>query len=95
MHPINRNVFLYYGSKKFVHPVIFGHGSVHAHILFGKKRNEILFKQKKRTQEQVTKVILSTIRLKLLTFHFKRTTRVERVLNVWKLPSSLVKILDT
>ncbi|PWA38431.1 cytochrome P450 [Artemisia annua] len=53
------------------------------------KDNGRLFKQRKRTHEQVTEVILYTIRLKLLTFHFKKTKRVDRVLDVWKLPRSL------
>ena len=55
------------------------------------ERNGRLFKKKKKSCEQLIEVILSIIRLKLLTFHFKKTSRVDRVLAVWKLPCSLIK----
>ena len=54
------------------------------------ERNARLFKKKKRTYEQVSKVILATVRLKLLTFRFKRTSRVERLLAEWNLPTYLI-----
>lgn len=55
------------------------------------ERNTRLFKKKKRNANQVVDVIISTVRLKLLTFHFKKTSNVERVLATWNLPSQLMR----
>ena len=55
------------------------------------ERNTRLFKKKKRNANQVVDVIISTVRLKLLTFHFKKTSNVERVLTTWNLPSQLMR----
>nr|XP_043639206.1 uncharacterized protein LOC122610274 [Erigeron canadensis] len=55
------------------------------------ERNARLLQQKKRSENQVVQLILSTIRLKLMTCRFKRTSRVEELLVRWKLPSSLLK----
>ena len=49
------------------------------------ERNSRLFKQKKRSKDQVIKLILFTVRLKLLTLSFKKSSRVDR----WQLGTCL------
>ncbi|GJU61514.1 reverse transcriptase domain, reverse transcriptase zinc-binding domain protein [Tanacetum coccineum] len=55
------------------------------------ERNHRLFKNEKRSEDQVIKVIKSTVRLKLLSCKFKKTKNVEYFLHLWKLPSSLIR----
>ncbi|GKD15372.1 hypothetical protein Tco_1199779 [Tanacetum coccineum] len=49
-----------------------------------------LFKNKKRSQDQIIDVIKSTICLKLLTCRFKKTVKVQMLIHLWKLPTSLM-----
>ncbi|GKE56850.1 hypothetical protein Tco_1496035, partial [Tanacetum coccineum] len=56
-----------------------------------KERNSRLFKNQKRSKDQVIKVIKSTVRLKLLSCKFKKTKKVEFFMHLWKLPSSLIR----
>ncbi|GJT39899.1 hypothetical protein Tco_0939764 [Tanacetum coccineum] len=55
------------------------------------ERNCRLFKNQKRSQDQIIEVIKSTVRLKLLTCKFKSTTNDKAVLHLWKLPDSLLQ----
>ncbi|GJU05521.1 putative reverse transcriptase domain-containing protein [Tanacetum coccineum] len=55
------------------------------------ERNNRLFKNQKRSEDQVIEVIKSTIRLKLLSYKFKKTKKVEFFMHLWKLPSSLIR----
>ena len=51
------------------------------------ERNSRLFKQKKSTVDEVVQVIISTVRLKLVTFKFKKITPRSRILlDKWKIP---------
>lgn len=50
------------------------------------ERNARLFKNIKRTNDQVIGIILETIRLKLITFRFKKTVKVDRLIEDWNLP---------
>nr|XP_043625569.1 uncharacterized protein LOC122596994 [Erigeron canadensis] len=56
------------------------------------ERNARLFMQGSRNVNGVAEQILSTIRLKLLTFRYKRSAHVERLLAAWDLP---VLLLDS
>ncbi|GKB49551.1 reverse transcriptase domain, reverse transcriptase zinc-binding domain protein [Tanacetum coccineum] len=58
------------------------------------ERNFWLFQKKKWSKEQVCEVILSTIRLKLLSFHYKKFKNVEVLFETWKLPKLLVRDED-
>ncbi|GJT98864.1 RNA-directed DNA polymerase, eukaryota, reverse transcriptase zinc-binding domain protein [Tanacetum coccineum] len=51
------------------------------------ERNNRLFKNQKRSEDQLIEVIKSTVRLKLLSCKFKKTTNIEFFLHLWKLPS--------
>ncbi|PWA88844.1 Lupus La protein [Artemisia annua] len=82
---------LSYGKSRSTNSIISKLVFAASSYFIWQERNARLFKQKKRSIEQVTEVIISTVRLKLLTFHFKRTIRVERVLARWKLPTYLIK----
>ena len=55
------------------------------------ERNYRLFKNQKRSKDQVVDVIKSTVLLKLLTCRFKKTTQMEAFLHLWKLPKSLIR----
>ncbi|GJT00107.1 reverse transcriptase domain, reverse transcriptase zinc-binding domain protein [Tanacetum coccineum] len=53
------------------------------------KRNSRLFKKKASTVSQIVQVITSSVRLKLVTFKFKKmSTRSRPLLDQWKIPSS-------
>ncbi|GJY29296.1 reverse transcriptase domain, reverse transcriptase zinc-binding domain protein [Tanacetum coccineum] len=54
------------------------------------ERNNRLFMKTLRTKDQVINVIMSTIRLKLLTCKFKKTKNVENIIHLWKLPTSMI-----
>ncbi|GKA41820.1 reverse transcriptase domain, reverse transcriptase zinc-binding domain protein [Tanacetum coccineum] len=54
------------------------------------ERNSRLFKKNKRSQAQVEDLILATVRLKLLTFSFKKSSRMEALLTTWNVPKSLL-----
>ncbi|GKA59737.1 hypothetical protein Tco_0759050 [Tanacetum coccineum] len=51
-----------------------------------RERNNRLFKGARRSPEELRDLIIVTIRLKLVSFRFKNTTRVKRLLALWKLP---------
>ncbi|GJS24837.1 hypothetical protein Tco_0453469 [Tanacetum coccineum] len=52
------------------------------------KRNGRLFKKKTSSPDQIVQVILSMVRLKLVTFKFKKmSTRSHLLLDQWKIPS--------
>ncbi|PWA92968.1 reverse transcriptase zinc-binding domain-containing protein [Artemisia annua] len=52
------------------------------------ERNARLFKRKKSTVAEVVQVIVSNVRLKLVTFKFKKlTARSRSMLDAWKIPS--------
>ncbi|GJS39935.1 putative reverse transcriptase domain-containing protein [Tanacetum coccineum] len=52
--------------------------------------NNRLFNKKKRSQDQVIDIIKSKVWLKLLTCRFKKTSNVQKLMNLWKLPNSLI-----
>ncbi|KAJ0604634.1 putative RNA-directed DNA polymerase [Helianthus annuus] len=58
------------------------------------ERNNRLFSTKKRNATHLIEVILTTIRMKLHTMKFKRTSRVNQVLLEWKLPRALIMDQD-
>ena len=55
------------------------------------ERNLRLFQKKKRSVLQVIEVITSTVRLKLLSFRYKKSKNVDLLLEKWKLPNCLVR----
>ena len=55
------------------------------------ERNSRLFMHKKRSQDQLVDVIFTTVRLKLCTFKFKKTRRVENALEKWNLSYALIQ----
>ncbi|GKA17634.1 hypothetical protein Tco_0697471 [Tanacetum coccineum] len=50
------------------------------------ERNDRLFNGTRRTPKEIKDQIVVTIRLKLFSFRFKNTTRVKRMLALWKMP---------
>ncbi|GJZ01991.1 hypothetical protein Tco_0519952 [Tanacetum coccineum] len=53
------------------------------------ERNSRLSKKKSSTVPQIIEVITSIVRLKLITFKFKKvSTRARLLLDTWKIPSS-------
>ncbi|GJV93061.1 zf-CCHC domain-containing protein [Tanacetum coccineum] len=54
------------------------------------ERNYRLFKKKKRSQDQVIDIIMSTVRLKLMNCRFKKTSIVQMLSRLWKLPTTLI-----
>ncbi|GKD01589.1 hypothetical protein Tco_1171863 [Tanacetum coccineum] len=54
------------------------------------EQNNRLFKKKNRTVEKVHDVIISMVRLKLLTFRFNNTNQVMKMLELWKMPKDIV-----
>ncbi|XP_022031768.1 uncharacterized protein LOC110932821 [Helianthus annuus] len=54
------------------------------------ERNQRLFSTKKRSADQLVEVILTTVRMKLHTMKFKRTSQANNVLQEWRLPRGLL-----
>ncbi|GKB93677.1 hypothetical protein Tco_0979814, partial [Tanacetum coccineum] len=52
------------------------------------ERNNRLFKNAKRSPEELRDSIMVTVRLKLMTFRFKNIANVTRMLDRWKMPKS-------
>ncbi|GJX92304.1 hypothetical protein Tco_0345630 [Tanacetum coccineum] len=52
------------------------------------ERNNRLFKKARRSPEEVRDIIMVTVHLKLITFRFKCTANVDRLLARWKMPSN-------
>ncbi|GJV95702.1 hypothetical protein Tco_1547279, partial [Tanacetum coccineum] len=52
------------------------------------ERNNRVFKQVKKSPEDIRDIIMVTVRLKLLTFRFKDTSMVNQLLARWKIPKS-------
>jgi len=53
------------------------------------ERNTRIFKQQKRSVQQLIESIVTMVRLKLLSCRFKRKPNMEKILDVWKLPHSV------
>nr|GEU41753.1 hypothetical protein [Tanacetum cinerariifolium] len=53
-----------------------------------RERNDRLFKGTRRSLEELRDLTVVTIRLKLMSFRFKNTNRVKRMLERWKMPSN-------
>ncbi|GKB13219.1 homeodomain-like protein, partial [Tanacetum coccineum] len=53
-----------------------------------RERNNRLFKGTRRSLEELRDLIIVTIRLKMVSFRFKNTVRVQRMLALWKLPTN-------
>ncbi|GKF01020.1 hypothetical protein Tco_0027943, partial [Tanacetum coccineum] len=56
------------------------------------KRNARLFSNQKRTTTQLSKVIKSAVRLKLLSCSFKKTRAGLEFVRLWKLPGGLLAV---
>ncbi|GKD84723.1 hypothetical protein Tco_1355877, partial [Tanacetum coccineum] len=55
------------------------------------ERNGRLFKKKTSSPDQIVDVIMSMVRLKLVTFKFKKmSTQSRLLLDQWKIPSSCI-----
>ncbi|GJS52931.1 hypothetical protein Tco_0626293 [Tanacetum coccineum] len=52
------------------------------------EHNSRLFKNTRRTMEEIHDCIIIMVRLKLLTFRFKNNTNVNKLLARWKLPKN-------
>ncbi|GJY31427.1 hypothetical protein Tco_0414922 [Tanacetum coccineum] len=52
------------------------------------ERNNRLFKKMKRPPEEIRDLIKVTMRLKLLSFNFKKRTKVEQLLSNWNMPKN-------
>ncbi|GJV82914.1 hypothetical protein Tco_1522812 [Tanacetum coccineum] len=52
------------------------------------ERNNRLFKGTRRSPEEIRDLIIVMVRLKLVSFRFKNTARVSRMLALWKMPSN-------
>ncbi|GJQ94328.1 hypothetical protein Tco_0005467 [Tanacetum coccineum] len=52
------------------------------------ERNNRVFKQVKKSPEDIHDIIMVKVRLKLLTFRFKDTSMVNQLLARWKMPKS-------
>ncbi|GKF07356.1 hypothetical protein Tco_0041580 [Tanacetum coccineum] len=57
------------------------------------ERNNRLFKKTKRTQDQICGLIKDTVRLKLMSCSFKKSSNVQRFLQLWQLPNSLMQLV--
>ncbi|GJV63872.1 RNA-directed DNA polymerase, eukaryota, reverse transcriptase zinc-binding domain protein [Tanacetum coccineum] len=55
------------------------------------ERNARLFKKSTRTFDQIVNVIISNVRLKLLSCSIKKSSNDQVLLQAWKLPSSVIK----
>ncbi|GJX29863.1 hypothetical protein Tco_0237942, partial [Tanacetum coccineum] len=51
------------------------------------KRNTRLFKNTRRSPEEVRDLIIVMVRLKLISFRFKNTAKVKQLLALWKMPT--------
>ncbi|GKB51886.1 reverse transcriptase zinc-binding domain-containing protein [Tanacetum coccineum] len=52
------------------------------------ERNNRLFKNNRRTPEELRDAIVVTVRLKLTTFRFKNNAKVHSLISLWKMPTS-------
>ncbi|GJZ09343.1 hypothetical protein Tco_0543626 [Tanacetum coccineum] len=52
------------------------------------ERNNRLFKNQRRTPEDIRDLFMVTVRLKLVTFKFKNKPRIAKMLLEWKMPSN-------
>ncbi|GKA69375.1 hypothetical protein Tco_0775439 [Tanacetum coccineum] len=52
------------------------------------ERNNRIFKNTRRTPEELCDAIMVTVRLKLFTFRFKNTVMVNDLLGRWKMPKN-------
>ncbi|GJW96286.1 putative reverse transcriptase domain, reverse transcriptase zinc-binding domain protein [Tanacetum coccineum] len=59
------------------------------------ERNYRLFKNQKRSKDQIIDVIKSTVYLKILSCKFKKKNNVKALLHLWKLPNSLIRLIMT
>ncbi|GKC05010.1 hypothetical protein Tco_0996620 [Tanacetum coccineum] len=55
------------------------------------ERNLSIFQKKKRSKDQVVDILVATVRLKLLSFRFKKSKNVDVLLEKWNLPMYLVR----
>ncbi|GJY24379.1 hypothetical protein Tco_0398037 [Tanacetum coccineum] len=53
-----------------------------------RERYNRLFKDSRRPPEEIRDLFMVTVRLKLISFRFKYTPRVQRLLALWKMPSN-------
>ncbi|GKE70299.1 reverse transcriptase zinc-binding domain-containing protein, partial [Tanacetum coccineum] len=52
------------------------------------ERNNRLFKNIRRSPEEIHDLVMTTVRLKLITFRFKNSDKVQSLLLLWKMPSN-------
>nr|GFA38051.1 reverse transcriptase domain, reverse transcriptase zinc-binding domain protein [Tanacetum cinerariifolium] len=55
------------------------------------ERNNRVYKNTRRSPKEIRDIIMTTVRLKLVTFRFKNSSRVKRLLSFWKMPSKFWK----
>ncbi|GJU58688.1 hypothetical protein Tco_1236454 [Tanacetum coccineum] len=72
-----------YSFKNVVGKMIFAAASYYIWI----EHNNRLFKNTRRSPEEIRDFVMTTVRLKLITFRFKDSTRVRSLLLLWKMPS--------
>ncbi|GKA09456.1 retrovirus-related pol polyprotein from transposon TNT 1-94 [Tanacetum coccineum] len=58
------------------------------------ERNNRLFKNVKRSPEDVRDIIMVTVRLKLLSFNFKNRDKVRQLLSTWNMPKKVEESLN-
>lgn len=76
------------GSKKAEHIIAKLVLAASAYLVW-QERNNRIFKNQQRSVQQLIDYIVATIRLKLLSCQFKRTQRIDQILDTWKLPSTI------
>ncbi|GJY00806.1 methylenetetrahydrofolate reductase 1 [Tanacetum coccineum] len=91
VQPILNDIVLWFqhmGSRRafqvIVGKLLFDATSYHV----WRERNNILFKGTRRSPEELRDLLIVTIRLKMVSFRFKNTVRVQRMLALWKLPTN-------
>nr|GEX96053.1 hypothetical protein [Tanacetum cinerariifolium] len=91
VHPILDDILLWFQSlassrsfKAMVGKLIVAASS----YFIWSKRNNMLFNNTRRSPKEVRYLIIITVRLKLVSFRFKNTTRVKELLVLWKMPTS-------
>ncbi|GJW57182.1 putative RNA-directed DNA polymerase, eukaryota, reverse transcriptase zinc-binding domain protein, partial [Tanacetum coccineum] len=91
VQPILNDILLWFqpmGSRRtfqvIVGKLLFAATSYHV----WREMNNRLFKGTRRSPEELRDLIIVTIRLKMVSFRFKNTMRVQRMLALWKLPTN-------
>ena len=84
------NEFFSFAKKNSIKSVVAKLILASAVYCIWQERNARLFKKVKKPAKEVIDLILSTVRLKLVTCKYRKTRRVEQFLTAWDLPFSLI-----